>query len=207
MRYTTATATATTAVPASDLFTTRRELDNELIASGTWKALHAAVHASTPRLSSYTHHSSGSEPVCGLRISEDVPHTGQARTRGSIVFTPDGHLTIRAYAIPRHRWLTALQHLGALNLDALRPGAPTATGALASSWSLRPQVKSRSLFGHLPLADHVRATTLTQLPDTVGDTNAMLTVAPERRAACGTAWQLATGFFHVLATDAPARRP
>ncbi|MFD8903070.1 hypothetical protein [Streptomyces ardesiacus] len=196
-----------TATPtAPDLFTTRQALDHELTATGTWRALHTAVHASTPRLTSHAHHNQGSEPVCGLRFTEDVPHTGQARTRGTVHITPDGTLTIRAYTIPGHRWLTALRHLGTLHPHALRPGAPATAPAdpATPSWSLRPHVKDRSFSGHLQPADHVQAKTLTELPDTVGDTTAMFTITPDSRAACPAGWLLAAGFFHVLATGAPA---
>ncbi|MFD5079532.1 hypothetical protein [Streptomyces sp. NPDC058371] len=201
--------TATLTAPAPALFTTRPALDHELTATGTWKALHTAVHASTPSLTSQPHHNQGSEPVCGLRFTEDTPHTGQARTRGTVVITPDGHLTIRAYTIPGHRWLAALQHLGTLDPRALRPGArTTASASLATpSWLLHPQVKDRSFRGHLQPADHVHATTLTELPDSIGDVNAMLTVVPDSRAACPAAWLLAVGFFHLLATGAPALMP
>ncbi|MFD4475851.1 hypothetical protein ACFWPU_07015 [Streptomyces sp. NPDC058471] len=44
MPHTTVTPTA----DAPDLFTTRQGLDRELTATGTWKALHAAVRASNP---------------------------------------------------------------------------------------------------------------------------------------------------------------
>ncbi|MEU7291383.1 hypothetical protein AB0A81_40275, partial [Streptomyces flaveolus] len=116
-----------TTAPTTPLFTTRQALDQELTATGTWKALHTAVHASTPRWTSYPHHNTSSEPVTGVKITEDVPHIGQARTRATILITPDGHCTIRAYTIPGHRWLTALQHLGTLHPHALRPGTPTPT--------------------------------------------------------------------------------
>ncbi|WP_440581455.1 hypothetical protein [Streptomyces sp. PT19] len=192
--------------PAPHLFTTRQALENELITTGTLKALHAAVHASTPRLTSYPRPFPGDEPVTGSNFTEDVPHKGQARTRGSIIVTPDGHLTVRAYTIPAHRWLTALRHLGALDSHALRPTAPAATptGPATPTWSLTPKLKDRSYCGHLQPADHVQATTLTNLPDTLGDTTAQLTIAPDHRAACPTAWQLAAAFFHVLVTGAPA---
>lgn len=198
--------TATATAPAPHLFTTRQDLDHELTATGTWKALHAAVHASAPSLTSQPHHNHSQEPVTGLRFTEDTPHTGHARTRGTVVITPDGILTVRAYTIPGHRWLTALQHLGTLHPHALRPGTRTTVPAdpATPSWSLRPQVKDRSLLGHLQPADHVQATMLTELPDTIGDVSAMLTVAPDSRAACAAAWLLAVGFFHVLATGAPA---
>ncbi|OEJ49524.1 hypothetical protein [Streptomyces agglomeratus] len=176
-----------TATPtAPHLFTTRQAVDHELTATGTWKALHAAVHASAPSLTSHAHHNRGSEPVCGLRFTEDTPHTGQARTRGTVVITPDGILTVRAYTIAGQRWLTALRHLGTLHPHphSIRPGAPTTapttapTDPATPSWSLRPHVKNRSFSGHLQPADHVHAKTLTELPDTIGDVNAMLTVAP-----------------------------
>lgn len=192
--------------PAPHLFTTRQTLESELITTGTFKALHTAVHASTPRLTSHAHPNPGGEPVTGLRFTEDVPHTGQARIRGSIIVTPDGHLTIRVYTIPGHRWLTALRHLGTLEPHALRPAAQAATPTdpVTPAWSLRPKLKDRSLCGHLQPADHVQATTLTNLPDSLGDTTAQLTIAPGNRAACPTAWHLAAAFFHVLATGAPA---
>ncbi|MFF7953646.1 hypothetical protein [Streptomyces griseorubiginosus] len=193
--------------PAPHLFTTRQGLDHELTLTGTWKALHAAVHASTPRLTSHAHPNPDNEPVTGLRFTEDVPHAGQARTRGSIIVTPDGHLTVRAYTIPGHRWLTALRHLGTLDPRALRPGANTTADPAdpaAPAWSLRPKLKNRSICGQLQPTDHVQATTLTQLPDTIGDVNAQLTIAPDNRAACRTAWLTAAAFLHVLATGAPA---
>jgi hypothetical protein len=180
-----------TATPtAPRLFTTRRALDDELAATGTFKALHAAVHTSTPHLTAHAHRH-GSEPVTGLRFTEDTPHTGRAHTSGSAVVTPDGILTIRAYTIPGHRWHTALQDLGA--------------HTTAHGWSVRPHTKNRSFSGRLQPADHVQATTLTELPDGIGDVTAMLTLAPDSRAACPAAWLLAVGFFHVLATGAPAR--
>ncbi|MFJ9580638.1 hypothetical protein ACIRQF_30145 [Streptomyces sp. NPDC101191] len=198
--------TTTPTAPARHLFTTRSALDHELTATGTWKAVHAAVHASTPRLTSHAHRNQGSEPVTGLRFTEDTPHAGQARTRGTIVITPDGILTVRAYTIPGHRWLTALRHLGTLHPHALRPGAPATASAdpAAPSWALRPHVKNRSIAGHLQPANQVQVRTLTELPDTIGDVNALLTVAPDNRAACPAGWLLALGFFHVLATGVPA---
>lgn len=201
--------TVTPTAPAPHLFTTRQALDHELTATGTWKALHAAVHASTPHLTSHAHRNHGQEPVCGLHFTEDTPHTGQARTRGTVVITPDGHLTVRAYTIPRHRWRTALQHLGTLDPHSMRPGARTTAPAdpTTQSWSLRPHVKDRSFSGHLQLADHVQAKTLTELPDSIGDVSALLSVTPENRHACPAAWALAVGFFHVLATGTPAPTP
>ncbi|WP_331732929.1 hypothetical protein OG613_48935 (plasmid) [Streptomyces sp. NBC_00015] len=196
--------TATPTAPAPHQFTTRQDLDHELTATGAFKALHAAVHASTPRLTSQPHRNEGSEPVCGLRFTEDTPHTGQARARGTVVITPDGILTVRAYTVPGHRWHTALQHLGTLDLQAMRPGHHT-SAPTTRTWSLRPQLKDRSFSGHLQLADHVQATTLTERPDSIGDVTAMLSVAPDSRAACRAAWLLAVSFFHVLATGAPAR--
>ncbi|MEU6070509.1 hypothetical protein ABZ864_40225 [Streptomyces sp. NPDC047082] len=200
-----------TATPtAPHLFTTRQALDQELIATGTWKALHTAVHASTPRLTSHTNQNHGSEPVCGLRFTEDTPHTGQARTKGTVLITPDGILAVRAYTIHGHRWLTALRHLGILHTHSIRPGAPTTapadptTASAEPSWSLRPHVKNRSFSGHLQPVDHVQAKTLTGLPDRIGDVDALLTVAPDNRAACPAAWLLAVGFFHVLVTGDPA---
>ncbi|PQM20668.1 hypothetical protein Sfr7A_26140 [Streptomyces xinghaiensis] len=182
-----------------------------MTATGTWKALHAAVHASTPRLTSHAHPNPGSKPVCGLRFTEDTPHTGQARTKGTVLITPDGHLTIRAYTVPGHRWLTALSHLGAFPSPPC-PGTPTADTA-TPLWTLRPHVKNRSFSGHLQPADHLQAATLTELPDTNGDINkALLTMAPgnratdpAKRAACPAGWLLALSFFHVLTTGAPAR--
>ncbi|RNG32957.1 hypothetical protein [Streptomyces botrytidirepellens] len=168
------------------------------------------MHASTPRLTSQPHQDPGHEPVCGLRFTEDTPRTGQARTRGTVVITLDGILAVRAYTTPGHRWLTALQHLGDLHPHALRPGAPTTAPADSAtpSWSLRPHLKNRSLFGHLQPAEHVQAHTLTELPDTNRDVSALLTVTPDNRAACPAAWLLAVGFFHVLTTGAPpAGRP
>lgn len=199
------TNTPTAAAPR--LFTTRPALDLELTHTGTWKAIHTALHASTPRLTSHVHPNPGGEPVTGLRFTEDTPHIGQARTRGSIIVTPDGHLTIRAYTIPAHRWLTALRHLGPLDPHAIRPGAEATAPAdpATPSWSLRPKLKYRSFCGHLKPADHVQATTLTELPDTIGDTNAQLTIAPDNRTACPTAWSTAAAFLHVLTTGAPAR--
>lgn len=49
------------------------------------------------------------EPLFGLRFGEDTPHTGQARTRGTVITTSDGILSVRAYTVPGHRWLTALR--------------------------------------------------------------------------------------------------
>ncbi|MGW6145533.1 hypothetical protein [Streptomyces sp. NPDC055140] len=198
--------TTTSTAPPPHLFTTRQDLDHELTTTGTWKALHTAVHASTPNLTSQPHHNHGSEPVTGLRFTEDTPHTGQARTRGTVVITPDGILTVRAYTIPGHRWLTALTHLGTLHPHSIRPSAPTTTpaGPATPSWSLRPHVKNRSFSGHLRLTDHVEANTLTDLPDSIGDVNALLTVAPGSRAECPASWLLAASFLHVLATGAPA---
>ncbi|MEU1465282.1 hypothetical protein ABZ467_32365 [Streptomyces sp. NPDC005727] len=197
-------ATTPTA-PAPHLFTVRQDLDHELTATGTWKAIHAAMHASTPRMTSYPH-SHAEEPVSGLRFIEDCPHTGQARTRGSVIITADGILSVRAYTIPGHRWLTALRHLGTLHPHAIRPGAPTAapTEFAAPAWALRPHRKDRSFSGHLHPAEHVQAATLTELPDTLGDVNALLTLTPGNRTACPAAWRLAASFFHVLATGAPA---
>ncbi|MER7195939.1 hypothetical protein [Streptomyces flaveolus] len=192
-----------TTAPTTPLFTTRQALDQELTATGTWKALHTAVHASTPRWTSYPHHNTSSEPVTGLKITEDVPHIGQARTGATILITPDGHCTIRAYTIPGHRWLTALEHLGTLHSHALRPGTPTTPDN--PHWVLRPQVKDRSFSGCLHLSDHVQAKTLTELPDTIGDVSAMLTLIPGSPDAYPAAWLQAAGFFHVLATGAPAR--
>jgi hypothetical protein len=197
----------TPTTPARCLFTTRQALDRELTVTGTWKGLHTAVHASTPRLTSHAHPGHGLEPVCGLRFTEDTPHTGQARTRSSVVVTADGHLTVRAYMIPGHRWLTALSHLGTLDPHAHHPTGQPATAPAepaARSWLLRPRVRNRGFCGRLQPADHVQATSLTGLPDTVGDVNAMLTVTPDSRTACPAAWLLAVGFFHVLATGAPA---
>ncbi|MEV7691665.1 hypothetical protein ACFW1F_18245 [Streptomyces bungoensis] len=116
--------TTTPTAPAPHLFTVRQDLDHELTVTGTWKALHAAVHAATPRLTSHPH-SHGEEPVFGLRFVEGTPHTGQARTRGTVIITADGILAVRAYTICGRRWLTALRHLGTLNPAAIRPGAPT----------------------------------------------------------------------------------
>ncbi|MEU5196046.1 hypothetical protein AB0G86_18650 [Streptomyces scabiei] len=207
MPHTTVTPTSH-ATQGPSLFTTRQDLDHELTTTRTWKALHAAVHASTPRLTSHAHRNHGQEAVCGLRFTEDTPHRGQARTRGSIIVSPDGHLTVRAYTIPGHRWLTALRHLGALDPKTLRPGpgarATVPAEQATPSWSVRPHVKHRSFSGHLQLADHVKAQTLTGLPDAIGDVNAQLTIAPDTRAACPAAWLLATGFFHALTTGAPA---
>jgi hypothetical protein len=127
--------TASPSAPAADLFTTRQALDQELTVTGAWKAVHAAVHASTPRLSSHPYHNQG-EPVCGLRFTEDTPHIGQA----PVVVTPDGILTVRAYTVPGHRWLTALSQLGTLDPRSILPGAATAPADPASpSWSLRPR--------------------------------------------------------------------
>lgn len=198
-------STASPTAPAADLFTTRQALDQELTVTGAWKAVHAAVHASTPSLSSHPYHNQG-EPVCGLRFTEDTPHIGQARIRGTVVVTPGGILTVRAYTVPGHRWLTALSQLGTLDPRSILPGAATAPADPASpSWSLHPQVKDRSFSGHLQLSDHVQAKALTELPDSIGDVNAMLTVVPDSRAACPAGWLLAVGFFHVLATGVPAR--
>lgn len=203
--------TTTPTTPAPHLFTTRQALDHELTATGAWKALHTAVHAATPRLTSHAHHTPGSKPVCGLRFTEDTPHNGQARTKGTVLITPDGHLTIRAYTIPGHRWLTALSHLGTLPAS-LSPGAPATPPADPTTplWTLRPHRKDRSFSGHLQPADDLQITTLTELPDRNGDINAQLTVAPDGRAAddraaCAAGWLLAISFFHVLITGAPAR--
>ncbi|MFF2205939.1 hypothetical protein [Streptomyces sp. NPDC058145] len=118
--------------------------------------------------------------MLGLRFIEDCPHAGQARTRGTVIITPYGILSVRPYTVPGHRWLTALRHVGTLHPDAIRPGAPTAapTEPVAPSWSLRPHRKDRSFSGHLHPADHVEAATLTELPDTIGDVNALLTLTP-----------------------------
>ncbi|MGP3953473.1 hypothetical protein [Streptomyces sp. 7N604] len=188
------------------MFSTDHELHEALTASGTFGALYAAVHASTPRLTPQAHEdrNQGSEPVAGLRFAEDMPHSGQARTRGTLVITADGTLTVRAYTTPGSRWLTALRYLGALH--SIRPGADTTapTDPATPLWSLRPHVKDRILSGSLQPADHVQAKTLTELPDTIGDVNALLAVAPDNRDACPAAWALAVGFFHVLATGTPA---
>ncbi|MFF7115452.1 hypothetical protein ACFY91_24515 [Streptomyces albogriseolus] len=193
-------------MPTPPLFTSRQALDRELTVTGTWKALHTAVHASTPRLTSHSHPNPGGEPVTGLRFIEDVPHTGQARTRGTVIVTPDGHLTIRAYTIPGRRWLTALRHLGTLDAQSLLPGADTTPAdPTTPAWSLRPQVKNRSVCGQLRPSEHVQATTLTELPNTLGDTTAQLTLAPDSRAACQAAWQTAASFFYMLTTG--TRRP
>ncbi|MFD6335338.1 hypothetical protein ACFWGI_37955 [Streptomyces niveus] len=191
---------------AQPLFTTREDLDHELTATGSWKALHAAVHASTPRLTSYPQHH-GSEVVCGLRLTEDTPHAWQARTRGTVTITPDGTFTVRAYSVPGHRWLTALQHLGTLDPHALRPcpSTPTTADPGAPAWSLRPHVRNRSITGHLQPVGHVQARMLSDLPDTIGDVKAMLTVTPDNRTVCAASWRLAVGFLHTLTTGAPAR--
>lgn len=45
--------------------------------------------------------------------------------RGSVIITADGILSVRAYTVPDHRWLTALRRLGTLHPHAIRSGAPT----------------------------------------------------------------------------------
>ncbi|MEV5801714.1 hypothetical protein [Streptomyces collinus] len=106
------------------------------------------MQASTPRTTSYPHSHAG-EPVLGLRSIEDSPHIGQARTGGTVIVTPDGILSVRAYAVPGHRWLTALRYLVTLPHDALSLGAPTApTDPATLTWSLRPHRTDRSLSGH-----------------------------------------------------------
>ncbi|MEU2552328.1 hypothetical protein ABZ589_11650 [Streptomyces sp. NPDC013313] len=72
------------------------------------------------------------------------------------------------------------------------------------SWSLRPHRKDRSFSGHLHPAEHVHVAILTELPDTIGDVNALLTATPRNRAACPDGRRLAASFFHVLTTGAPA---
>ncbi|MGW5329381.1 hypothetical protein [Streptomyces sp. NPDC004014] len=125
--------------------------------------------------------------------------------RGSVIITADGIPSVRAYTVPGHRWLTALRHLGTLHPHAIRSGAPTTpTDPAAPSWSLRPHRKDRSFSGHLHPAEHVHVATLTELPDIIGDVNALLTATPRNRAACPDGRRLAASFFHVLTTGAPA---
>ncbi|MET9112548.1 hypothetical protein [Streptomyces zhihengii] len=186
------------------MFTSRADLDHHLTATGTWKNLHTAVHHSAPRVTSYPHPHEG-EPVCGFSFTEDTPRPGPARTTGTILITPDGHLTVRAHQLPGHRWLTALRHLGDLAPGALRPGTRTTpAGSAPGHWALCPHVKDRSFAGDLHLPGDVDAQMLTELPDPRGDVTAMVTIAPGSPQALEAVWMCATGFVHVLMTGAPA---
>ncbi|MFF1678341.1 hypothetical protein ACFVYG_20165 [Streptomyces sp. NPDC058256] len=195
--------TATPTASAPNLFATREALDHELTASGTWHGLYTAVHASTPRLAARAHDDIDGQAVAGLAFCGGR-RNHQLTTSGSVLITPDtGAIAVRAYTVPEARWFAALDHLGAVRADQ-NDNPPADCDAAAWTWRSGNRDKPGILLGHLRPATRTQAQTLIERDKTSADSNAMLVLKPDSRAACPAAWLLAVGFFHVLATGAPA---